>query len=202
MGILAIEYLHSLTEPKEDPESKESSDAKDKEVRRACFLRWTFWPRNIVDLWVGQILTCQNNVSHLDMCLFQVVVTPCKRKQPQPDVDIGVRLSPRKRLRPDPPDSPAGDSPRKSSLRLKLQTQTSSCSAKKNGSSSTPTRAGKDAPRAKPKTHQSKADEAKPKKSSGKQDGRASHLENDCYTMPLFKTSSRMQVKSEKCWKL
>lgn len=39
VGILAIEYLHSLTEPKEDSESKESTDAKDKEVRRACFLR-------------------------------------------------------------------------------------------------------------------------------------------------------------------
>ncbi|XP_078786943.1 leucine-rich repeat and WD repeat-containing protein 1 isoform X3 [Oryzias latipes] len=160
VGILAIEYLHSLTEPKEDSESKESTDAKDKEV----------------------------------------VVTPCKRKQPQPDMDIGVRLSPRKRLRPDPPDSPAGDSPRKSSLRLRLQTQpqTSSCSAKTNGSSSTPTRGGKDAPRAKPKTHQSKANEAKPKERSGKQDGRASHLEKDCYTMPLFKTSSRMQPVSLK----
>ncbi|XP_024122277.1 leucine-rich repeat and WD repeat-containing protein 1 isoform X2 [Oryzias melastigma] len=136
VGILAKEYLHSLTEPEEDSESKES-DTEEKEV----------------------------------------VKTPSKRK-PQPDVDISPRLTPRKRLRADPPNSPAGESPRKSSLRLRphTQSQTGSFPAKTNGSASTPTRASR----------------TNPKERSGKKDGRAS-LETDCYTMPLFKTSSRIQ---------
>ncbi|RVE64292.1 hypothetical protein OJAV_G00144080 [Oryzias javanicus] len=147
VGILAQEFLQSLTEPKEDSESKES-DPEEKEV----------------------------------------VKTPSKRKQP--DVTIGPRLTPRKRLRTDPPDSPAGESPRKSSLRLKPQTQsqTGSSPAKTNGSSSTPTRAS----RTNPKTPQNKENDVKPKERSGNKDGRAS-LEKDSYTMPLFKTSSRMQ---------
>ncbi|XP_074527578.1 leucine-rich repeat and WD repeat-containing protein 1 [Halichoeres trimaculatus] len=79
VGILAKEFLRSLTEPEEDAESMETDDTKE-----------------------------NSDVS-----------TPSKRKQSDPAKDNTPSLTPRKRSHTDLPDSPAPDSPRKSS-RIKL----------------------------------------------------------------------------------
>ncbi|XP_041808402.1 leucine-rich repeat and WD repeat-containing protein 1 [Chelmon rostratus] len=81
--IIAKDYLCSLTDPKEEPESTESADTKE---------------------------NCEASRS-------------TKRKQTASEMD-SISLTPRKKLRADLPASPAEDSPRKPSLRLKPQTPT------------------------------------------------------------------------------
>ena len=85
------------------------------------------------------------------LCLFQENSTPTKRKQ-TPVVDATVRLTPRKKLRPDLPESPVPASPRKTTLRLKSQILTDGVRLsprKTEQPPSTPTRGRprKDAPR-------------------------------------------------------
>uniref|UniRef100_A0A3Q0RT92 Leucine-rich repeat and WD repeat-containing protein 1 n=1 Tax=Amphilophus citrinellus TaxID=61819 RepID=A0A3Q0RT92_AMPCI len=96
--ILAKEYLCSLTEPKEKPDSEESTGTK-----MNCDLKFI-------------------------QCFFffftQDVSKPAKRKQSQSVIDTSISLTPRKKARTDPPASSAEDSPRQSRFRLKPQRQT------------------------------------------------------------------------------
>ncbi|CAJ1063343.1 leucine-rich repeat and WD repeat-containing protein 1 isoform X2 [Xyrichtys novacula] len=101
VGILAREYLRSLTEPEEEAESRKSADTKE-----------------------------NSDVSTLT-----------KRKQTDSVKETDKSLTPRKKLRTDPPASPAENSPRKSSLRPKLQCLTVRMSPRKVAQPpSTPTR--------------------------------------------------------------
>ncbi|XP_022594517.1 leucine-rich repeat and WD repeat-containing protein 1 [Seriola dumerili] len=155
--ILAKEFLRSLTEPKTEPESSESTDKKE---------------------------NCE-------------ISTPTKRKNTTSEMDTNISLMPRKRLRADLPVSPAGDSPRKSSLRLKPLTQadTVRMSPRKTVQPpSTPTRGQTRAetPRRASKVPQTTEDGAQIKQ---KEDvnKKATKLQRDTDMLPTLQSCSKTQ---------
>ncbi|KAM4545796.1 leucine-rich repeat and WD repeat-containing protein 1 isoform 2-T2 [Odontesthes bonariensis] len=121
------------------------------------------------------------------------VSTPSKRKRTEPVVDTNINLTPRKKLRSDLPASPAKDSPRKSSLRLKLQTvtHTSMSPRKTNKTASTPTRGQIRADTTRtPKARRTKEDDAQ---AELMEDVKATRPQRDVYTLPIIKTCSKAQ---------
>uniref|UniRef100_A0A7N6C1M8 Leucine-rich repeat and WD repeat-containing protein 1 n=1 Tax=Anabas testudineus TaxID=64144 RepID=A0A7N6C1M8_ANATE len=97
-----------------------------------------------------------------DFTKWKELLTPRKRKQSTSGVDTNINLTPRKRLHTEVSASPVKDSPRKSSLRLKLQPQTqtnsirmSPCKSGQPPSTSTRAKRGAETPR---KLQQTKED--------------------------------------------
>ncbi|XP_070699871.1 leucine-rich repeat and WD repeat-containing protein 1 [Pempheris klunzingeri] len=150
VAILAKEYLCSLTDPKEEVESKESTDTKE---------------------------DCD-------------VSTPTKRKTASV-TDTSMRLTPRKKLRVDPPASSVEDSPRKTSLRLKPQTPTQTngnrmSPRKTSQPPSTPTGA-QVTPRRCSKVRQAKENGAQIKQMD---DSKATELQRHAHMLPTLKSKT------------
>ncbi|XP_026183465.1 leucine-rich repeat and WD repeat-containing protein 1 [Mastacembelus armatus] len=126
--------------------------------------------------------------------------TPTKRKQFTSEMDSSISMTPRKKIRTDPPASPVTDSPRKSSLRLRPQTQTDTdinmSPRKKAQPQSTPTRGQTRpvTPRRASKVQQRKEDEAQMKKKddAGK-DFKATELQSEADMLPATKICSETQ---------
>lgn len=118
-------------------------------------------------------------------------------------MESNISLTPRKKLREEFPASPVEDSPRKSSLRLKLQTLTQTntirMSPRKTGQPpSTPTRGQTRAetPRRGSKVRQTQEDGAqiKQKEGVGNNHFKATELQRDADMLPTIKSCSKTQV--------
>ncbi|XP_026225741.1 leucine-rich repeat and WD repeat-containing protein 1 [Anabas testudineus] len=132
------------------------------------------------------------------------LLTPRKRKQSTSGVDTNINLTPRKRLHTEVSASPVKDSPRKSSLRLKLQPQTqtnsirmSPCKSGQPPSTSTRAKRGAETPR---KLQQTKEDTThiKQKDNVSRKDFKATELKRDGDVLPTIKSCSQTKPVSLK----
>ncbi|XP_070773998.1 leucine-rich repeat and WD repeat-containing protein 1 [Enoplosus armatus] len=128
------------------------------------------------------------------------VSTPTKRKQNILVMDTSIRLTPRKKLRTDFPDSSVEDSPRKSSLRLKPQTLTQTntvrMSPRKTAQPpSTPTRGQMRTETPRRGVRQTKDDGAqiKQKEDVSKNDCKATELQRDADMQHIVKSCKTQQ---------
>ncbi len=133
-------------------------------------------------------------------CFFQEVSTPTKRKQTATVMDSCINLTPRKKMREDFPASPVEDSPRKSSLRGKLQTLTQTNTVRMSPRKtcqppSTPTRGQTRAvtPRKGSKVGQTQESGAQIKQKEGVSKN-ATELQRDTDMLPTIKSCSKTQV--------
>lgn len=115
-------------------------------------------------------------------------------------MDTNINLMPCKKLHTELPSSPVKDSPRKSSLRLKLQTQTQTNSVRMSPRSSgqppsTPSRAQRSAetPKKSLKVQKTREEEAHIKQKN-KKGFKTTELQNDADVLSTLKSCSKTQV--------